>query len=90
MLRARARLIECDKQIKWNSYKLEECRQKYANQLCAYTGIIEDTWLIHDGTVLITKLGLDFTQRDCILNLVISEGVKNGRGRRSVWINPKM
>jgi hypothetical protein len=70
-------LIECDKQIKWNRYKLEEYRQRYASQLSTYTSPIEDTWLMHDGTVLMTRLELNSTQRGDVLNITISEGIKD-------------
>jgi hypothetical protein len=83
-------LIECDKQIKWNLYKLEEYRQRYASQLCTYTGLVEDTWLLQDGTVLMTKLELDFTQGNGVLSITISEGIRDEYTRRPEWIDPKM
>jgi hypothetical protein len=89
-LRACVRMIECDKQIEWNGYKLEEYRQRYASQLSTYTGFINDTWLIHDGTTLLTRLRLDFAQRDGRLNIVISEGIRSECTKISAWINPKM
>jgi hypothetical protein len=88
-LRACVRMIECDEQIKWNSYKLKEYCQRYASRLSAYTGPIEDTWLIHDGTVLTTRLELDFPQRDGRLYITISEGSRDNRTKISAWISPK-
>jgi hypothetical protein len=79
-------LIECDRQVKWNETKLEEYYQKYANQLCTYIGPIKDTWLIH-GTVLMTKLELDFARRDGVLKITISKGIRTAHTRKPVWIN---
>jgi hypothetical protein len=90
MLRVLVQLIECDKQTKWNPFKLEEYRQRCANQLNVYTGFIEDIWLIHDGTVLITRLGMKFMQGCHVLNISISEGVMNRYDARPIWINPKL
>jgi hypothetical protein len=82
-------LIECNKQPYWNEAKLQEYHQVCASQLCTYTDPIEDTWLIHDGTVLTTRLELDFTQRDGVLNIVISEGIRDDHTKRPEWINLK-
>jgi hypothetical protein len=89
-LRARVRLIECNKAFRWRKVDLKEYHQIYANQLWPYTDPIQDTWLISDGTVLLTKLESDFTQRDGVLNLTISEGIRGDRIRRPVWIGPEM
>jgi hypothetical protein len=89
-LRACIRLIEYDKQVKWDGYKLKEYYKRYANQFSTYTGPIEDTWLMPDGTVLMTRLELDFTQRDGVLNIIIFKGVENEYTRRPVWLDPKM
>jgi hypothetical protein len=86
-LRACIHLLECDKQIEWNQHKLEEYRQRYHNQLSTSAGSIKDTWLIHDGTVLMTSLESDFTRRIGVLNVTISEGSKDVHTRRPVWIN---
>jgi hypothetical protein len=83
-------LIKCNEQVKWNETKLEVYYQRYANQLCTYTGPIKDTWLIDDGTVLLTELDLDFTQRDGVLNITISKGIKDESTRRPEWIDSKM
>jgi hypothetical protein len=88
-LRVFVQLIECDKTFDWYKLKLKEYYQRYANQLCAYTDPIEDTWLIHDGTILMTRLELDFTQRDNVLNVFISEGIKDEHTRRPVWLYPE-
>jgi hypothetical protein len=82
-------LIEYDEQIKWNYHKLREYRQRYYSQLSTYTGPIKDTWLIHDGAVLMTRLELDFTQRDCVLNITISEEVVDDHAKIPSWISPK-
>jgi hypothetical protein len=89
ILRARVGLMECDKQIKWDSYKLREYRQRYYSQLSTYTGPIKDTWLIHDGTVLVTRLRLDFTQRDGALNITIFDYFKYDSAKRPEWIGPE-
>jgi hypothetical protein len=90
VLRVRVGLIEHDKQIRWNGYKLREYYRRYANQFGTYTEPVRDTWLIHDGTVLMTRLELDFTQRDWVLNITISEGTEDEYARRPVWLDPKM
>jgi hypothetical protein len=82
-------LIGYDKKIDWNRIKLEEYYQRYTNQFSTYTGPIKDTWLIHDDTVLMTRLELDFTQRDGVLNIAISEGVKDDHTKKPVWIDLK-
>jgi hypothetical protein len=90
MLLVCVRLIEYDKQIKWNRIKLKEYYQRYVDQFSTYTGPIKDTWLIDDDTVLTTELRLDFTQTNDILNITVSEGIKDERTRRPVWLDPKM
>jgi hypothetical protein len=90
VLCACVRMLECDKHIEWNGDKLYEYHQRYVSQLSEYTGPVNDTWLIHDGTALMTKLELDFTQRDGRLNIIISEGTRDDRTKISAWINPKM
>jgi hypothetical protein len=82
VLHAYMHLIECDKQIKWNSYKLKEYCQRYHSQLDTYTDPIKDTWLIHDDTVLMTRLELDFTQSYGVLKITISERIKDGHTKR--------
>jgi hypothetical protein len=47
---------------------------------------IEETWLIHDGTVLVTRLELNFAQRYGILNVTISEGIRDDHIKRPIWI----
>jgi hypothetical protein len=79
--------IESDKRLYWDGIYLEEYHQRYASQLLRYTGPSKDTWLIHDGTVLMTELKLDFTQRDGVLSVTVSEGVKNEHTRRLEWID---
>jgi hypothetical protein len=83
-------LIEYDEYVEWNEIKLKEYYHHYVNQLNAYTDSIKNTWLTCDGTVLMTGLELDFTQRDGVLNITISEGVKNEHSRRPAWFDPKM
>jgi hypothetical protein len=80
-------LIEHDKQFYWSTAKSKEYHRRYANELCIYTGPIKDTWLLHDGTVLMTRLELDPMQRVGRLNITISESVKNERTKIPVWIN---
>jgi hypothetical protein len=88
-LRACVNLVECDEKFNWYNTKLEEYCQRYASQLSPCTNPIRDTWLIHDGIVLTTRAELDFTQIDGVLNITISEGVKDDHTRRPVWIDPK-
>jgi hypothetical protein len=89
-LRACINLIEYGGAFHWNNAKLEEHFQRYVNRFSTYTGPIKDTWLMDDATTLITRLDLDFTQRDDKLNVTISESVENEHTRRPVWIDPKM
>jgi hypothetical protein len=86
---ARVCLIEYDKQIRWDGYKSEDYYQRYDNQFSTYTGPIKDTWLIHDGTVLMTRLDLDLTQRNGVLNITISEGVKDEHTKMPKLIIPE-
>jgi hypothetical protein len=89
MLCACVRLIEYDKQIMWNEYKLREYYQRYANQFGIYNGPIEDIWLTCDDTMLMTRLELDFTQSNSVLNIIISEGIRYGCTKKPEWINPE-
>jgi hypothetical protein len=89
-LRACIRMVERSKQMKWDAYKLREYYQRYANQFSTYTDYTEDTWLMRDGTVLMTRLELDFTQRNNILSITISKSTKDDHTKRTVWISPKM
>jgi hypothetical protein len=82
-------LVECEDLLFWTKAKREEYYQRYTGQLYMYTDTIKDIWLIHDGTVLKTELTLDFTQRDGVLNVTISEGVRDGRLLRPIWIGPE-
>jgi hypothetical protein len=88
-LRACVNLVEYDEKFNWNNTKLEEYCQRCVSQLSTYTDTIKDTWLIRDGTVLMTRLELDFTQRDGVLNIIVSEGVKDDHTKRPVWIDSK-
>jgi hypothetical protein len=80
-------LIKCDEQYYWRKIQPGEYYQKCANQLCTYTSPIKDTWLMPDGTVLMTEFELDFTLRDGILNMTISKGVYDDHTKRPEWIN---
>jgi hypothetical protein len=82
-------LLEHDKQSYWRRSTLEEYYQRYANQFCTYTDPIKDTWLMPDGTVLATELRLDFTQRDGVLGVTISEGVGDAHTKRPEWFYPE-
>jgi hypothetical protein len=88
-LRVFVHLVECDKYTHWEKIALEEYYQRYVNQLCTYTGPVRNTWLIDDGTVLMTELELDFTQRAGVLSVTISEGIRNDRTKKPIWINPE-
>jgi hypothetical protein len=86
--RAFVQLIECDKTFHWESFELREYYQRYVNQLCAYTDLVKDTWLIDDGTALATELELDFTQRDGVLNIIVSEQAERGeKGTEEVEVD---
>jgi hypothetical protein len=82
------RLVECNKWPLWGSAELEEHFQRYTNQLCTYTGPIKDTWSIYDGIILMTRLELDFTQRDGVLIITVSEGVSDDHTKIPEWIDP--
>jgi hypothetical protein len=83
-------LIECEKTFRWSKGDLKRYYQRYVNQFSTYTGSIEDTWLIHDSSVLMTRLELDFTQRDSVLNITISGGVMCDHIKRAKWVDPEM
>jgi hypothetical protein len=61
-------LVECDERFYWSNAKLDEYYRSYVDQLSTYAGPIRDTWLTRNGTVLMTRLELDFTQRHDALN----------------------
>jgi hypothetical protein len=86
-LRASVNLIGCDRQFYWDLAKLKEYHQTYASQLGIYNDPIEDTWLVGDDTVLMTRLELGFAQKDGMLNITISEGIENEHTRRPIWID---
>jgi hypothetical protein len=75
-------LVEYDEKFYWNNTKSQEYYRGYASQLSTYTDPIKDTWLVYDDTVLMTRLELDFTQRDDILNITISKSVKDEHTRK--------
>jgi hypothetical protein len=82
-------LMECNGWFYCREIDLKEHYQKDASQLRIYTGPIKDTWLIPDGTVLMTELELDFTRRDGALNITISEGTRNDHAKRLIRIDLK-
>jgi hypothetical protein len=83
-------LIKHDEPIEWNEIRLDEYYQQHANQLSRYAVPINETWSIGNDTVLMTKVELDFTKRDGVLNVTISKGTKNNRTKRPVRFDPKM
>jgi hypothetical protein len=87
--RARINLVEYDEKFDLDYIKSQNYYRSYAGQLRTCTNPIKDTWLLHDGTVLMTRLELDFTQRDGVLSLIISEGIGDEHTRRPEWINLK-
>jgi hypothetical protein len=89
VLRVFVQLMECDKTFHWDKIRLKEYYQKYASQLCTYTSPIKDTWLTRDSTILMTGLKLDPAQGDDVLNITISDGVKDEHTKRPVWISPE-
>jgi hypothetical protein len=82
-----AQLIRCNERFNWNTSMLEEYYRRYVNQFSIYTGPIKDTWLMPDGTVLMTELELNVTQGSGLLNMTISEEISNERTRRLEWIS---
>jgi hypothetical protein len=83
-------LIEYDEKFFRYTTKLEMYYQRYVNQLLTYTGPIKDTWSLDYDTVLMTRLELDFVQRDSVLNLTISEGARDDHTKIPELIDPKM
>jgi hypothetical protein len=82
-------LIEYDKAFYWDKLSYEKYYRKYASQLRVYDDPIKDTWLMPNGTVLATELELDFTQRDGVLNVTVSEGIRDEHTKRPEWIRPE-
>jgi hypothetical protein len=79
-------LIERDKWPHWrNEIHTDKHYRRYASQLSTYTGPIEETWLTHDNIVFMTRLELDFAQRDVVLNITVSKGVEDTHARRPIW-----
>jgi hypothetical protein len=89
-VRVFVQLIEGSETFDWYTTKLEMHYQRYASQFFIYTGPIKNTWLMRDGKMFRTKLELDFTQRDGILNIIISERSKSKHIRKPIWLDPKM
>jgi hypothetical protein len=91
--RVSVQLMESDRAFRWDNYwdkfELEEYQQRYTNRLSAYIDPIKETWLMDDGTVLMTGLELDFAQKSGVLNITISEGIRDEHTKRSVWIGPE-
>jgi hypothetical protein len=83
------RLLECNELLVWNETRLKEYYQRYVGQLHTYTDPIKDTWLMHDGTVLMTRLELTLVKRDGRINVTISEGIKDDYTKVPTWIGPK-
>jgi hypothetical protein len=83
-------LLECDESFVWNETRLKEYYQRYTHRLCTYTSPIKNTWVIHDGTVLVTELALNFMNRDGRLNVTISEGIKDDYTKMPMGINPEL
>jgi hypothetical protein len=83
-------LIEHDEWCHWNKPRLKKYYQGYVSRLSTYTGPVKDTWLTRDGKVLMTRLELNHAWRSDVLNITISEGVKDDHIRRPVWLDPKM
>jgi hypothetical protein len=81
--------IEYKKKFDWDETALKEYYKRYADQLDIYTGPIKNTWLIPDGTVLMTRSGLNVTQGYGILNVTVSEGIRDNYTRRPVWFSPE-
>jgi hypothetical protein len=85
-------LIEYDEWIDWYKLELKTYYQRYANQLSTYTDPVIDTWLTRNGKVFMTKLELDFTQRnrrDGVLNITISERSKDKHAKKLIQLDPK-
>jgi hypothetical protein len=85
--RVYVRLLEYDKPFVWSEIRLKEYYQRCTHQLHTYTDPIEDTWLIPDGILLMTRLELAFVKRDGKLKVTISEGIRDSYIKRPEWIN---
>jgi hypothetical protein len=84
-----AHLVEYDDWYNWGQNELEEYCRRYASRLYTYTGPIENTWSMPDGTALMIELELNFTQRDGVLNITVSEGIGNEHTKKLEWIKLK-
>jgi hypothetical protein len=82
-------LVEYEKRYSWGANELEDYYQRYASQLRAYTTPIKRKRLLDDGTVLMIKLEVDFTQRDGVLNVAISKLKNSVCTRKPEWISLK-
>jgi hypothetical protein len=82
-------LLKCNNLFVWNEIRLKGYYRKCVRQLRTYTKPIEDTWLIHDGIVLRTRLELTFVKSNSRLNVTISEGIKDGRAKIAELISPE-
>jgi hypothetical protein len=83
-------LIEYDEDIHWEEFTLEEYYKRYANEFSTYTGPIKETWMTRDGIMFTTGIDVDFTLRDGVLNIAISDGVNEVYTKTPEWFYPKL
>jgi hypothetical protein len=81
-------LIECANDFTWNAAKLQALYRKYNSQIHSECRPSIVTWLMHDNTVMKTKLDVIYGS-DYKLNLVLSKGARKGNMKRSIQIDPR-
>jgi hypothetical protein len=76
-------LIEHDKSRVWKRGELMKLAQHYESFIIQH-GPIEDTWLMHNNTVLMIRANVTFEEEYYKLEMTISEGSINKYTRR-IW-----
>jgi hypothetical protein len=79
-------LIEHDRDRIWDEDRLMELVMHYKPANIQHNPI-EETWLMHDNTVLMTKVKLTYEEECCELEMTISETSVKDDARRPRYIN---
>jgi hypothetical protein len=69
---ATSRLVEHDKSRVWDEVGLMKLTKHYVSSNVHY-GLIEDTWLMHDNTVLMTRINVICEEECYKLEMTVSE-----------------
>jgi hypothetical protein len=81
-------LMEHDKNCVWDKDKLMKLTWHYKLFYIQHSPI-EDTWLMHNNTVLMIRVNVTFEEEYYKLEMTISEGSMNKDTRRIWYIDPE-